>query len=159
MNYHQIIETPFGPMTPTVGETGALTKLYFGAHNPLGSETSSDKVRHVAQQLQEYFTGKRTTFDLELDPVGTAFQKRVWKLLLQIPFGQTRSYGALAQQLGQPTASRAVGMANARNPIAIIVPCHRVIGTSGKLTGYAGGLDMKERLLAFEKGITMSLFD
>ena len=95
------------------------------------------------RQLKEYFGGKRKEFSLRLDPAGTDFQRQVWKALLGIPFGETRSYGQLAKQLGNPQASRAVGAANGRNPISIIVPCHRVIGSSGKLTGFAGGLTLK----------------
>jgi len=101
--------------------------------------------------LKDYFDGKRTSFSLELDLVGTAFQKNVWEALLGIPLGETRSYGQLAKQLGKPRATRAVGAANGRNPISIIVPCHRVIGSNGKLTGFAGGLGIKEHLLRLEK--------
>ena len=102
------------------------------------------------RQLGEYFAGKRKTFSVPLDMRGTPFQKNVWEALLAIPFGETRSYGQLATQLGNPRATRAVGAANGRNPISIIVPCHRVIGSSGKLTGFAGGLETKERLLRLE---------
>jgi len=102
------------------------------------------------RQLGEYFAGKRKTFSVPLDMRGTSFQKNVWEALLAIPFGETRSYGQLATQLGNPRATRAVGAANGRNPISIIVPCHRVIGSSGKLTGFAGGLEAKERLLRLE---------
>lgn len=105
----------------------------------------------AAAQLGEYFAGERTTFDLELAPEGTEFQQKVWMLLRAIPFGETRSYGQLATKLKRPTASRAVGAANGRNPLGIIVPCHRVIGASGDLTGYAGGLPMKRWLLAHEQ--------
>jgi methylated-DNA-[protein]-cysteine S-methyltransferase len=104
----------------------------------------------TARQLQEYFAGTRSQFDLELDFVGTAFQKKVWQALLTIPFGQTRSYSEIAQQIGNPSAVRAVGAANGKNPISIVAPCHRVIGASGKLTGFAGGLEAKERLLTLE---------
>jgi methylated-DNA-[protein]-cysteine S-methyltransferase len=102
-------------------------------------------------QLKEYFAGKRKTFSVALDMRGTRFQKDVWEALLAIPFGETRSYGQLAKQLGNPRATRAVGAANGRNPVSIIVPCHRVIGSSGKLTGFAGGLDAKAHLLGLEK--------
>jgi methylated-DNA-[protein]-cysteine S-methyltransferase len=102
------------------------------------------------RQLGEYFAGRRTHFDLKLDLSGTAFQKTVWNALLTIPFGETRSYGQIAQQIGNPTAARAVGAANGRNPVSIVAPCHRVVGTSGALTGFAGGLEVKARLLAFE---------
>ncbi len=102
-------------------------------------------------QLNEYFAGRRQTFSVPLDMRGTPFQKDVWNALLAIPFGETRSYGQLAKQLGNPQATRAVGAANGRNPISIIVPCHRVIGSSGKLTGFAGGLDAKAHLLDLEQ--------
>ena len=103
------------------------------------------------RELNEYFAAKRNVFTVPLDMRGTEFQKRVWEALLRIPFGETRSYGQLAKQLGNPKATRAVGAANGRNPIAIITPCHRVIGSSGKLTGFAGGLDAKAHLLRLER--------
>ena len=102
------------------------------------------------RQLAEYFAGERDTFTIPLDMRGTPFQKSVWRALQAIPFGKTLSYGQIAQQLGRPTASRAVGAANGRNPISIVVPCHRVIGASGKLTGFAGGLEVKAHLLKLE---------
>jgi methylated-DNA-[protein]-cysteine S-methyltransferase len=102
--------------------------------------------------LAEYFAGTRNRFDLELDFTGTEFQKKVWQALLTIPFGETRSYSQIAEQIGSPSAVRAVGAANGRNPISIIAPCHRVIGASGKLTGFAGGLEAKELLLTLEGG-------
>jgi len=101
-------------------------------------------------ELKEYFAGERTAFSVPLDMRGTSFQRQVWEALLGIPFGETRTYGELARQLGNPQATRAVGAANGRNPIAIVVPCHRVIGFSGKLTGFAGGLDAKAHLLRLE---------
>jgi methylated-DNA-[protein]-cysteine S-methyltransferase len=104
----------------------------------------------TARQLDEYFAGKRKTFALELDFAGTPFQRKVWQALLTIPFGETRSYGQIARQIGNPDAVRAVGAANGRNPVAIVAPCHRVIGSTGKLTGFAGGLDVKAQLLALE---------
>jgi len=108
----------------------------------------------TARQLQEYFSGTRDRFDLELDFVGTDFQKQVWAALLTIPFGETRSYSQIAAQIGNPSAVRAVGAANGRNPISIVAPCHRVIGASGKLTGFAGGLEAKEHLLTLEGALT-----
>ena len=105
----------------------------------------------TARQLGEYFAGRRKTFALPLDPAGTPFQRKVWKALLTIPFGETRSYAQIARQIGSPAAVRAVGAANGRNPISIVTPCHRVIGATGKLTGFAGGLDVKARLLALER--------
>jgi len=102
------------------------------------------------RQLAEYFAGKRTQFDLPLDPRGTAFQKAVWRSLRQIPFGETRSYGEIASTIGAPRANRAVGAANGKNPLSIVVPCHRVIGANGALTGFGGGLETKAQLLALE---------
>jgi methylated-DNA-[protein]-cysteine S-methyltransferase len=109
-------------------------------------------LNEIDRQLKEYFEGKRTRFDLELDFKGTEFQKKVWAALLTIPFGETRSYAQIAAQVGNPKAVRAVGAANGRNPISIVAPCHRVIGASGELTGFAGGLKAKEILLAIEGG-------
>jgi methylated-DNA-[protein]-cysteine S-methyltransferase len=111
----------------------------------------SDPLNWAEQQLAEYFAHQRQRFALPLDPIGTAFQKQVWQLLGQIPFGETISYGTLAEWLGQPSAARAVGAANGRNPISIIVPCHRVVAANGKLTGYAGGVDRKQWLLEHEQ--------
>ena len=102
------------------------------------------------RQLEEYFAGRRERFALKLDWSGTAFQRQVWNALLTIPFGETRSYGQIAKQIGNPSAVRAVGAANGRNPISIVAPCHRVVGVTGALTGFAGGLDVKAHLLAFE---------
>ena len=104
----------------------------------------------VAAQLSEYFAGQRRNFDLPLDPAGTDFQQSVWRALCEIPHGETWSYGEIARRLGQPTASRAVGAANGRNPLPIVVPCHRVIGSNGQLTGYRGGVKFKEALLELE---------
>lgn len=107
--------------------------------------------QEAVNQLMEYFEGKRKVFDLPLSPIGTPFQQAVWKALCSIPYGETRSYGEIAKMIGNPKASRAVGMANNRNPISIIIPCHRVIGASGKLVGYGGGIDKKIYLLNLEK--------
>ncbi|EZP26358.1 methylated-DNA--[protein]-cysteine S-methyltransferase [Pseudomonas sp. RIT288] len=119
---------------------------------PMSQAPDNPLLQRTAQQLEEYFAGKRDRFDLELDFVGTDFQKKVWAALLTIPFGETRTYSQIAEQIGNPTAVRAVGAANGRNPISIVAPCHRVIGASGKLTGFAGGLEAKERLLVLEGG-------
>lgn len=116
---------------------------------------NADALRFVSQQLEEYFANERQAFDVKLAPEGTQFQQRVWQTLLDIPYGLTTSYGEIARRIGQPTASRAVGLANGSNPIPIIIPCHRVIGSNGKLTGYGGGLDLKERLLKLERGATL----
>lgn len=156
--FYNVIDSPFGALTPVVDQDGALMILHFGEKHPEGFVHDPSKTSEVDHQLDEYFHKKRTEFDLKMNPKGTEFQHTVWKLLQEIPFGVTRSYGELAKELGQPGASRAVGRANATNPIAIIVPCHRVIGSNGTLTGYAGGLSMKEKLLQFEQGLTGSLF-
>lgn len=115
-----------------------------------GWEPADTAFAAAVDQLEEYFAGQRTEFELELEMAGTPFQRRVWSALMTIPYGQTRSYGEIAMQLDAPGASRAVGLANGRNPIAIIVPCHRVIGANGKLTGYGGGLSRKRALLDLE---------
>jgi methylated-DNA-[protein]-cysteine S-methyltransferase len=130
----------------------ALTGVYAGMQTP--PEARAGKARildRAAEQLAAYFAGELTVFDLPLAPEGTEFQQKVWMQLRAIPFGETRSYGQLATKLRRPTASRAVGAANGRNPLGIIVPCHRVIGANGDLTGYAGGLPMKKWLLAHEQ--------
>lgn len=111
------------------------------------------------KQLSEFFKGERTMFKLDLDVEGTKFQKKVWSELLQIPFGQTQTYAQIARKIGNPAAVRAVGAANGKNPVSVIVPCHRVIGASGKLTGYAGGVEMKSRLLQLEsRGSVLTLW-
>jgi methylated-DNA-[protein]-cysteine S-methyltransferase len=113
-------------------------------------ESSHPVLLQAERQIREYFAGRRRSFDLTLDMAGTPFQQAVWNALLTIPFGQTRTYGEIARQVGRPSASRAVGAANGQNPVAIIAPCHRVIGSTGALTGFGGGLDVKARLLALE---------
>lgn len=123
------------------------------ARVPLGALAEDDThpvLAETARQLGQYFAGTRTSFTIPLDFTGTAFQREVWQALLTIPFGETRSYRQIAEQIGRPAAVRAVGAANGRNPISIIAPCHRVIGTDGKLTGFAGGLDAKAFLLTLE---------
>ncbi|MGF6110117.1 methylated-DNA--[protein]-cysteine S-methyltransferase [Pseudomonas frederiksbergensis] len=117
---------------------------------PMTEAADNPILLRAVEQLQEYFAGTRNQFDLELDFAGTQFQKKVWQALLTIPFGETRSYSEIAEQIGNPSAVRAVGAANGKNPISIVAPCHRVIGASGKLTGFAGGLEAKERLLTLE---------
>jgi methylated-DNA-[protein]-cysteine S-methyltransferase len=155
--YYTTLPTPLETLLLTSDGT-ALTGLYMDAHQHAPQKSTdwqqNDEVAPFAeakQQLQEYFEGKRTTFELPLNPCGTEFQQRVWQELRAIPFGETRSYGELARRIGNPNASRAVGLANGRNPLSIIVPCHRVIGANGKLTGYAGGMERKEWLLNFER--------
>ena len=156
---HLVVDTPIGALT-LVAEGDLLRAIYVEdqRHRPpddrFGHPDSGDSVvlKETARQLAEYFAGERTTFDLPLAAEGTPFQRRVWEALCAIPYGETVSYGELARRIGQPTASRAVGLANGRNPISIVVPCHRVIGSSGKLVGYGGGLERKETLLALERG-------
>ena len=140
------IKTPIGPLTLQADEV-AVTAIRFGAG---GAQDASPLLDAAEAQLREYFAGARRTFELPLAPHGTAFQQRVWAALRAIPYGETRTYGELAAAIGSPNASRAVGMANHRNPIPIIIPCHRVIGANGTLTGYAGGLEVKQKLLALE---------
>ena len=149
------LTTPVGPMTVTAARQ-AITDIRFGTDLPGGSErctaaAAPPLLREAARQLEEYFAGQRRTFDLPLAPAGSAFQRTVWEALRTIPYGQTRTYKQIAEQIGHHRAFRAVGMANNRNPLAVVVPCHRVIGCDGKLTGYAAGLSVKERLLALER--------
>ncbi len=142
------ISTPIGIMT-AVEEGGALTRLSFGGCPGAGG-APTPLIAQLEAQLAEYFAGQRREFTVPLAPRGTPWQRRVWEALLHIPYGKTRSYGEVARLAGNPKAARAVGLANNRNPIAILIPCHRVIGADGSLTGYAGGLPIKERLLALE---------
>jgi len=149
---HSIVQSPVGDLL-LVGDDSSLTALYTAEHVRLPSATGdrSDRAFTDARtQLAEYFAGVRQEFDLAMAPRGTDFQQRVWAELRRIPFGETTTYGELAERIGNPRAVRAVGMANGRNPISIIVPCHRVIGSDGGLTGYAGGLAMKQWLLGHE---------
>ena len=143
------IETPFGPVQAVVNDDGALTELKFGASNGNGGSVGNPMVK---RQLDEFFAGKRTAFDLPMAPEGTEFQKRVWAELTRIPYGETISDAELARRVGSEGGARAVGRANATNPIAVVVPCHRVIGADGSLTGYAYGVELKRSLLDFEKG-------
>lgn len=157
MRRHTIIDSPVGPLT-AVAEDDALIALYFERHGRApavtehGGRADEDPLLIRARtQLGEYFGGERRSFDLPTDPPGDGFQQRVWAQLREIPYGETRSYGQLARALGQPGAAQAVGNANGANPISIVVPCHRVIGSDGSLTGYAGGLERKRWLLAHEE--------
>jgi methylated-DNA-[protein]-cysteine S-methyltransferase len=150
-----VISSPVGRLT-LVADGGDLTGLYFEddpqrAAACRGAVRDDRGLRRAAQQVGEYFAGKRTSFDLSLAPKGTAFQRAVWRALERIPFGETATYGDIARAIGKPAASRAIGGANHRNPIAIVIPCHRVIGADGGMTGYGGGLDRKRALLALEK--------
>lgn len=151
--------SPVGALTLVASDAG-LTAILWENDRPgrvkLGAmEEASDHpvLAEAERQIQEYFAGERTSFSVPLDFRGTDFQKSVWAALLTIPFGETRSYGEIARQIGRPSASRAVGAANGRNPLSIIAPCHRVIGTNGALTGFAGGLAAKEALLGMERRV------
>lgn len=160
--YYRSYRCPFGPLALVVDGSGrvvriafvdgstedTLSKLYPSASHQLSEDT--ERTAELARQLDEYFAGRRDVFDLPLEPDGSAFQRRVWRLLAAIPHGETRTYGELAQQLGRPGAARAVGRANATNPLPIVVPCHRVVGADGTLTGFAGGVEFKRRLLRLE---------
>ncbi|MDE2571513.1 MAG: methylated-DNA--[protein]-cysteine S-methyltransferase [bacterium] len=163
MRYIQMLDSPIGQLTVVADETGAVTQVEFARRDPAqtiaaleraGACVRSDEgpTREAAAQLEAYFAGTRREFDLPLAPRGTPFQLRVWEELRRVPYGTTTTYGAIAERLGNPTASRAVGHANGQNPIPIIVPCHRVIGSGGALTGFGGGIDVKAALLALESG-------
>ena len=161
MTYYTYWDSPIQPLLLT-SDGAALTGLFLVAHKH-GPEVGADWVQsdeaapfaEAKRQLAAYFAGQLTAFDLPLAPAGTPFQRRVWDELRRVPHGQTVSYGELARRIGQPNACRAVGLANGRNPLSIIVPCHRVVGANGKLIGYAGGMPRKEALLALERGTTM----
>jgi len=142
-----IMKTPVGNMTVTVSSHG-LQELQRTDENPKPPKTPFG--RDVRDQLKAYFAKKTTTFDIKLDLQGTDFQKKVWDELQKIPYGSMVTYGTVAQRIGNPKASRAIGSANNRNPVAIVVPCHRVVGAKGHLVGYAGGLEMKAFLLQLE---------
>ncbi|WP_104160034.1 methylated-DNA--[protein]-cysteine S-methyltransferase [Arthrobacter sp. ZGTC212] len=155
---HAVIPSPIGLLT-LVADGGALTAVYMENHrrgpapDTLGAQVPLDAAAVLARtrdQLGEYFVGDRREFDLPLAPAGNPFRQRVWALLQEIPFGATRSYGDLARELGDKNLAQAVGSANARNPVSVIIPCHRVVGAAGALTGYAGGLQRKHFLLGLE---------
>ena len=159
------VDSPVGLLT-LAGRDGRLMHLrmvdqtYEPSHD--GWERDDMAFPGAVEQLESYFAGERFEFDIEMELVGTPFQRNVWAALLTIPYGDTRSYGEIAAQIGSPGAFRAVGLANGHNPIGIIVPCHRVIGSNGSLTGYGGGLDRKRALLALERTrnpVTPTLFD
>ncbi len=151
MNHTYFYETKIGKIG--IAENGsAITSLYY-SKDILPDDINIEEtplLKAAAQQLTAYFSGEQKSFTLPLAPTGTEFQQKVWKVLLTIPYGETWSYKKVAESIGNPKASRAVGMANNKNPIAIMIPCHRVIGANGKLVGYAGGLDLKEQLLELE---------
>jgi methylated-DNA-[protein]-cysteine S-methyltransferase len=144
-----VMNTPLGELTLTSTEKG-LAAVDFGRRVPQGAIANLAANRTFIRQIEEYFQGQRTQFDFPLDFKGTEFQMAVWRELLQIPYGQTRTYGDIAKKLGRPGAARAVGMANHDNHLPIVVPCHRVVGHDGSLTGYAGGLHIKQQLLNIE---------
>ncbi|HJU97653.1 MAG TPA: methylated-DNA--[protein]-cysteine S-methyltransferase [Jiangellaceae bacterium] len=156
--YWTSVGSPLGPLLLTADDEG-LTGLHMdsGRYGPAAPKAGwvedAALLADVAGQLDEYFAGDRTEFDVPLHPSGTPFQLEVWQALTTIPYGEVRSYGQIADQLGHPGASRAVGLANGRNPIAVIVPCHRVVGASGSLTGYGGGLERKRLLLDLEASV------
>lgn len=161
MSLCTVMESPIG-LLEVMEENGAVTRICFmqgdapaQPESQLGSQSMI--LQETVRQLQEYFAGERTEFSIPLAPQGTEFQKKVWKALLRIPYGETRSYGEIAQMVGNSKASRAVGMANHNNPIPILIPCHRVIGKNGKLTGYAGGLEKKTALLELERSGKQSI--
>ncbi len=152
----KLMDSPVGRLT-LVGSDDGLAAVLWENDRParvrLAIDAEDDRhpiLVEAERQLREYFEGRRTSFALPLDPPGTAFQQKVWQALLTIPFGETRSYAQVARQVGNPTAVRAVGAANGRNPLSIVAPCHRVIGSNGALTGFAGGLETKKYLLSME---------
>jgi len=159
MRTHTVIDSVVGTLT-LVADDGAIVGLYMNLqrHRPDDDELGdleprgreAEPFKTAADQLDAYFAGVLTLFDLPLAPVGSAFQQRVWAALQEIPYGQTESYGELAERIGSPGGARAVGLANGKNPIGIIIPCHRVVGADGSLTGYGGGLDRKKLLLDLE---------
>lgn len=157
---YTVVDSPVGRLTLVATDAGLAAILWENdrpARVPLdiGEEDEEHPVLvQAARQLEEYFAGVRKAFALELDVAGTSFQRKVWDALMTIPFGETRSYGQIAAQIGARAAVRAVGAANGRNPVSIVTPCHRVIGSTGKLTGFAGGLGVKAQLLAFEAAST-----
>jgi methylated-DNA-[protein]-cysteine S-methyltransferase len=149
------IESPIGPLLLAADEAGLREIRFVNGRHPAKPESDWKEdpapLKETARQLHAYFTGELEDFDLRLDPEGTPFQREVWRRLCDIPYGETISYGELAGRMGYPKAARAVGLANGSNPIPIVIPCHRVIGSNGKLTGYGGGLPIKEKLLALER--------
>ena len=153
---YKMVDSPVGKLKLVASARGLAGILWENDHPGrvrFHADSQDDEhpvLLEAGRQLEEYFAGRRTRFALSLDFSGTVFQKKVWGALLTIPFGETRSYGQIAKQIGNPTAVRAVGAANGRNPVAIVAPCHRVVGATGKLTGFAGGLDAKAHLLCLE---------
>jgi len=161
--YWSLIESPFQKFAAWVDEEGRLLRFHLRAEGAARvdseAENNSRKLAEVQRQVNEYAQGTRRDFDLELAMDGPEFEKTVWAALREIPYGTTTSYGAVAKRIGQPMAARAVGAANNANPIALIVPCHRVIGADGQLVGYGGGLPLKRKLLEHEARVTGTRFD
>jgi len=163
MRTHAVIDSMVGPLT-IVAEDGQIRCLYMDLqrHRPADDELGepdprgrgAEPFKAAADQLEAYFAGELTAFDLPLAPRGSEFQQRVWAALREIPYGETESYGDLAERIGSPGAARAVGLANGKNPISIVIPCHRVVGSDGSLTGYGGGLDRKRQLLDLELAVS-----
>lgn len=161
-SFYRFLDSPVGRLRLVASDRG-LVAILFDNDRPQVVSLASSVVANehpilveTARQLEEYFAGTRKAFDLELDFAGTEFQRKVWAALLTIPYGETRSYAQIARQIGHPNAVRAVGAANGKNPISIVAPCHRVIGSRGSLTGFGGGLPAKARLLEFEGALTVS---
>lgn len=142
-----LVDSSVTPLTVSINDN-AVTRIHFGRRTNRPPQTPLE--RQIATELTEYFAGTRRHFTFPLKPEGTAFEKRVWQALLRIPYGDTRTYGEIARSIGNPTAARAVGTANGRNPIPIVVPCHRVVAANGKLGGFGGGLPLKKKLLSLE---------
>ncbi|MCL2748538.1 MAG: methylated-DNA--[protein]-cysteine S-methyltransferase [Alphaproteobacteria bacterium] len=149
MKYYSLIQTPFGTAVLSE-EDGAIVELSFDAHGCCGMQKETPLLRMAAKQLSEYFSGRRQIFDLPLNPIGTKFQRDVWNALLEIPFGETKSYAQVAAATGRDKAARPVGGAVGKNPIPIIIPCHRVLAANNKIGGFSLGLDMKRKLLKIE---------
>jgi methylated-DNA-[protein]-cysteine S-methyltransferase len=148
MTFSTQLSTPVGPLV-LEGDDARLTRLGFGA--AVAPQGDAASVASAAVQIEQYFAGERTEFDLDVELAGTEFERRVWAEVRAIPYGSTATYAEIARRVGRPSACRAVGRANGRNPIAVIVPCHRVVGSDGSLTGYAGGIEMKRALLDLER--------
>ena len=161
--YWALIQSPFQTFAAWVDDEGRLLRFHLRATGAAKvdpeAENNSRKLAEVQRQVTQYANGKRQDFEFELQAAGPEFDKKVWKALMDIPFGTTTSYGAVAKTIGHPNAARAVGAANGANPIALIVPCHRVIGANGTLTGYGGGLPLKRKLLEHEARIAGTRFD
>jgi len=161
--FYRIVDSPVGRLTLGASDAGLAAALWDNDRPQVVSlKRAAESPDHpilvrAARQLVEYFTGNRKSFDIPLYFAGTEFQRKVWNALLTIPYGETRSYGQIARQIGHPDAVRAVGAANGKNPISIVVPCHRVIGSTGSLTGFGGGLSAKARLLELEGALTASV--